>query len=129
MADVNRGNRPLSPHLSIYRNQINMVTSILNRITGVGMVLAAIMIVWWLLAAASGPEYYEAVNGWMTSWFACLIWFGSIWAFWFHFLGGLRHLVMDFGYGYELSQVNFWGWALVIASFVLTALTLVLLIA
>lgn len=127
MADVNRGNRPLSPHLSIYRNQINMVTSILNRITGVAMALAGVMLVWWFLAAASGPEYYDAVNGWMTGWFALLIWFGSIWALWFHFLGGIRHLIMDFGYGYELNTVNWSGWAIVVGSAVLALITIIAL--
>lgn len=127
MADVNRGNRPLSPHLSIYRYQISMVTSIMNRMTGAGMVLAAIMVVWWLLAAASGPEYYAAVNAWMTSWPAMLIWVGSIWAFWFHALAGLRHLIMDFGYGYELPRVNFTSWLIVGLSLVLAVITILVL--
>jgi succinate dehydrogenase / fumarate reductase cytochrome b subunit len=121
MADVNRGKRPLSPHISIYRNEINMITSIMNRITGVGMMLAAILIVWWLLAAATSEAYFDFVNGILTSWVGLLVMFGSLWALWFHFLGGLRHLVMDFGYGYELKAVDFWGWAIVALSFVLTA--------
>ncbi|MEK6205337.1 MAG: succinate dehydrogenase, cytochrome b556 subunit, partial [Amylibacter sp.] len=58
MADVNRGKRPLSPHLSIYRPQINMVTSIINRITGVAMSLAAVLVVWWLLAASTSSSYF-----------------------------------------------------------------------
>lgn len=121
MADVNRGNRPLSPHISVYRLQINMVTSILNRITGVAMTLAAVLIVWWLLAAATSASYFEFVDGFLTSWLGLLIMFGSLWALWFHFLGGIRHLIMDFGFGYENKSVDFWGWAIVILSFVLTA--------
>jgi len=121
MADVNRGKRPLSPHISIYRTEINMVTSILNRITGAGMMLAAVLIVWWLLAAATSEIYFDFVNGILTSWLGLIVMFGSLWALWFHFLGGLRHLVMDFGYGYELKSVDFWGWAIVVLSFVLTA--------
>ena len=128
MADVNRGNRPLSPHLSIYRMAITMLVSILNRITGAGMVLAAVMIVWWLMAAASGAEYYATVNGFLTSWFGLLILVGSLWALWFHFLGGLRHLFMDFGIGYEIKTVNMTGWIVVIGSFVLTALTLLCIV-
>ncbi|PLS23596.1 succinate dehydrogenase, cytochrome b556 subunit [Neptunicoccus cionae] len=124
MADVNRGNRPLSPHLSIYRLSITMFVSIANRITGAGMVLAAILVVWWLMAAASGPEYYEMANGFLTSWLGLLILVGSLWALWFHFLGGLRHLVMDFGIGYELKTVNSTGWGVVIGSFVLTVISL-----
>ncbi len=128
MADVNRGNRPLSPHISIYRMSITMLVSIMNRITGAGMALAAILIVWWLMAAASGADYYATVNGYLTSWLGLLILVGSLWALWFHFLGGLRHLIMDFGIGYELKTVNLTGWIVLIGSFVLTALSLICII-
>lgn len=121
MADVNRGNRPLSPHISIYRRQISMMTSIINRVAGAGMMLAAVLIVWWLLAASSSAAYFDFVDGILTSWLGLLILFGSLWALWFHFLAGIRHLVMDFGKGYELKSVNFWSWALVVGSLVLTA--------
>lgn len=124
MSDVNKSNRPLSPHLSIYRNQINMVTSILNRITGAALIVSLVMVVWWLLAASTGGGYFETVTAVMTHPLALLIWAGSIWAFWFHFLGGIRHLIMDFGYGYALSTVNRSGWAIVIGSVVLTAATI-----
>ncbi len=63
MADVNRGNRPLSPHLQIYRPQLTSITSILTRITGNGLIVAGLLIVWWLLAAASGPEYFAVADG------------------------------------------------------------------
>jgi succinate dehydrogenase / fumarate reductase cytochrome b subunit len=128
MADVNRGNRPLSPHLSIYRMAITMLVSILNRITGAGMVLAAILIVWWLMAAASGADYFATVDGFLTSWFGLLILVGSLWALWFHFLGGLRHLFMDFGRGYEIKTVNMTGWIVVIGSFVLTMISLICIV-
>lgn len=128
MADVNRGNRPLSPHLSIYRVTITMFVSIMNRIAGAGMVLAAVLIVWWLMAAASGPAYFDTVNGYLTSWLGLLILVGSLWALWFHFLGGLRHLVMDFGVGYELKTVNMTGWVVLIGSFVLTLISLICII-
>lgn len=128
MADVNRGNRPLSPHLSIYRVTITMFVSIMNRIAGAGMVLAAVLIVWWLMAAASGPTYFDTVNGYLTSWLGLLILVGSLWALWFHFLGGLRHLVMDFGIGYELKTVNMTGWVVLIGSFVLTLISLICII-
>lgn len=128
MADVNRGNRPLSPHLFIYRVTITMFVSIMNRIAGAGMVLAAVLIVWWLMAAASGPAYFDTVNGYLTSWLGLLILVGSLWALWFHFLGGLRHLVMDFGIGYELKTVNMTGWVVLIGSFVLTVISLICII-
>lgn len=128
MADVNRGNRPLSPHLFIYRVTITMFVSIMNRIAGAGLVLAAVLIVWWLMAAASGPAYFDTVNGYLTSWLGLLILVGSLWALWFHFLGGLRHLVMDFGIGYELKTVNMTGWVVLIGSFVLTVISLICII-
>lgn len=127
MADVNRGNRPLSPHLTVYRMMITMFVSIANRITGVGLSLAAMMVVWWLAAAASGPDYYATVNGYMTSWLAILIWAGSLWALWFHFLGGLRHLWMDFGQGYDLPTANATAWGVVIGSAVLALISIWLL--
>lgn len=121
MADVNRDKRPLSPHISIYRPQINSITSIINRVTGIAMSLAAVLIVWWLLAAATSAAYFDFVNGLLTSWFGLLILFGSLWALWFHFLGGVRHLVMDFGVGYDIKSVDFWGWAIIVLSLALTA--------
>ena len=127
MAAVNRGPRPFSPHLSIYRPQINMVTSIINRITGVAMSLAAVLVVWWLLAASTSSSYFDFVNGVLTSWFGLLVMFGSLWALWFHFLGGLRHLIMDFGVGYGLKLVDIGGWAIVVASLVLTAASIICL--
>ena len=127
MADVNRGNRPLSPHLSVYRMAITMFVSIANRVTGAGLMLAALMVVWWLMAAASGPDYFATVNGYMTSWLALLIWFGSIWALWFHFLGGLRHIWMDFGHGYDLPTVNATGWGVVVGSLILAVITILVL--
>lgn len=128
MADVNRGNRPLSPHLTIYRMAITMLVSIMNRITGAGMALAALLIVWWLMAAASGPEYFATVDGFLTSWLGLLILVGSLWALWFHFLGGLRHLFMDFGLGYDIKTVNMTGWIVLIGSFVLTVLSLICIV-
>lgn len=127
MADVNRGKRPLSPHLTIYHMAITMFVSIVNRITGVGLSVPAIMVVIWLTSAAMGPETFKLTSGLMTHWIAIAIWIGSIWALWFHFLGGLRHIYMDFGHGYDLRTVNATGWAVVIGSFVLAIITVWLL--
>ena len=122
MADVNRGNRPLSPHLQIYRPQITSMLSIVHRMTGVGMALGAVLVVWWLLAAATGPEYFALVDGLLTSWIGLLVLLGSTWALAYHLLNGIRHLVWDMGYGYELETVDKTGWAVVIGSGVLTVL-------
>ena len=126
MADVNRGNRPLSPHLSIYRPQITSTLSILHRICGVAMSLAALLIVWWFIAAASGPESFAAIDGFLTSWLGILILAGSLWAFWFHFFNGIRHLRWDATVGLGIGESNRTGWIAVILSVVVTLLTLVL---
>jgi succinate dehydrogenase / fumarate reductase cytochrome b subunit len=122
MADVNRGNRPLSPHLQIYRPQISSVLSIFHRITGVGLALGAVLVVWWLLAAATGPEYFAIVDGLLTSWIGHLVLLGVTWALAYHLLNGIRHLFWDMGYGFEIETVDKTGWAVVIGSAVLTVL-------
>ncbi|TRD23629.1 succinate dehydrogenase, cytochrome b556 subunit [Palleronia caenipelagi] len=123
MADVNRGNRPLSPHLQIYRPQLNMVTSILTRITGNALILGGILVTWWFVAAASGPEAFESFNGFLTSWFGDLILFGSLWALWYHLLAGLRHLYWDTGRGLDKSEIKNLSLAVLGGSAVLTILT------
>ncbi len=122
MADVNRGNRPLSPHLSIYRPQLTSVSSIFARITGVALLGAAVLVVWWFLAAASGPEYFAFVNGLMTSWFGDLVMFAALWAVCYHFLSGLRHLYWDTGRGLELKQAERLGWMVIFGSVILAVL-------
>lgn len=79
MADVNRGNRPLSPHLTIYRPQLTSMTSIFVRITGNALIAGALLIVWWLLAASTSPESFATADAVMTSWFGKLVMLGSIW--------------------------------------------------
>lgn len=130
MADVNRGNRPLSPFMigQVYRPQITSVLSIIHRITGVAMTLAAVLIVWWFLAAASGPEYLETAEWYLTSWIGHLVLLGSLWALWFHFCNGIRHLYWDLGYGFELDKVTRSGMFTVAASVVLTIFSIVIFI-
>jgi succinate dehydrogenase / fumarate reductase cytochrome b subunit len=123
MADVNRGNRPLSPHLSIYRPQLTSVTSILTRITGNALILAAFLTVWWFLAAATSPAYFDVVDGIVTSFVGDLIMFGSLWALWYHTLAGVRHLIWDNAAMLDIPTAEKLGWAVVIGSFILTALT------
>ena len=122
MADVNRGNRPLSPHLTIYRPQITSMLSILHRVTGVALTLGLILAVWWLLAAATGPEYFAFVDGLATSWIGHLVWLGSTWALAYHFCNGIRHLIWDMGYGFDLDQVTMSGQVVLGASVALTGL-------
>ena len=126
MADVNRGNRPLSPHLSIYRPQITSVTSILTRITGNAMLVAALLIVWWFLAAATSPEAYATANAVITSLLGDLVMALSLWGLWYHTLAGIRHLIWDNAVGLDLPTAYKLGWAVVIGSVVLTLVTLLI---
>jgi succinate dehydrogenase / fumarate reductase cytochrome b subunit len=123
MADVNRGNRPLSPHLSIYRPQLTSMTSILTRITGNAMLLSALLIVWWFLAAASGPEYFAIVNGFLTSWFGDLIMVLSVLGLWYHTLAGIRHLIWDNAVMMDIPTAEKLGWVCIGGSVLLTLIT------
>jgi len=120
MADVNRGHRPLSPHLTIYRPQMTSVTSIFVRITGNAVIVAALMIVWWFAAAAAGPDAFARANGFVTSWFGDLVLFLSTWAMWYHTFGGLRHLIWDSGHGLDVETSEAMGWLMIIGSVLFT---------
>ncbi len=123
MADVNRGDRPLSPHLMIYRKQLNSITSILTRITGNGLIVGGLLVTWWLIAAATGPEAFATADAVLTSWFGDLVMFLSLWALWYHTLAGLRHLYWETGRGFDLPTSRLLGWGCIIGSVVLTVLT------
>ncbi len=126
MAEVDPATRPLSPHLTIYRPQLTSITSILTRITGNALIIAAVLIVWWLLAAATSPGYFAVANGVITSWFGDLVLTLSLWAMWYHYLAGIRHLYFDTGKGLDIATAEKLGWAVIIGSVVLTILTLIL---
>ena len=127
MADVNRGNRPLSPHLSIYRPQITSVTSILTRITGNALLFSSLLVVWWLLSAATSPEYFAFADGVLTSWFGDLVMSLSLLGLWYHTLAGARHLIWDNGFMLDLEMAEKLGWAIIGGSVVLTILTLIII--
>jgi len=95
-----RGNRPLSPHLQIYKPILTMVMSILHRITGAALYFGTVLLAWWLIAAAAGPAYFDFVNGIYGSIIGRLILFGFTWALVHHMLGGLRHFIWDMGAGF-----------------------------
>lgn len=122
MADVDRGTRPLSPHLQIYRPQWTWVPSILHRMAGVGLMLGGVLVVWWLLAAAAGPQAFATADGLITSWLGHLVLLGLTWALAYHFLNGVRHLVWDLGYGFEVETAERSAQATVAGSVVLTVL-------
>ena len=119
--------RPLSPHLQIYRIQITSVSSILTRITGHALMAGVVLGVWWLAAAAISDAAFATANSVATSWFGDIVFTGSLWAVWYHYLAGLRHLWFDAGHGLEIRTAELLGWACVIGSVVLTVLTVVLL--
>jgi succinate dehydrogenase / fumarate reductase cytochrome b subunit len=125
MADVNRGNRPLSPHLTVFRPLLSMMMSIAHRITGCGLGLGGVLVVWWFLAAARGPESFAFVDGLLTSWIGGLVLLLSMAALWYHFFNGIRHLVWDTGAGFELDQVRTGGIAVLAATAVMTVITLI----
>ncbi|HEX9856874.1 MAG TPA: succinate dehydrogenase, cytochrome b556 subunit [Paracoccaceae bacterium] len=126
MAEVKRASRPLSPHLQIYRPQLTSITSILTRITGNALIFGVLLAVWWLLAAATSAEYFATVNGIATSWFGDLVFTGSLWAVWYHYLAGLRHLYFDAGRGLDIPTAEKLGWGCIIGSVVLTVLTIII---
>ena len=126
MAETREVERPLSPHLQIYRPQITSISSILTRITGNALIVASLLIVWWLLAAATSYAYFQVANSVLTSWFGDLVLTLSLWAVWYHYLAGLRHLVWDAGKGLDLPTAEKMGWGCIIGSVVLTVITLLL---
>jgi succinate dehydrogenase / fumarate reductase cytochrome b subunit len=123
MADVNRGNRPLSPHLQVYRPQLTSITSILTRITGNALILSVLMVAWWFLAAATSEAAFATADAVLRSVLGQLILLGSLWALWYHTLAGIRHLIWDQGKMLEIEQAEMLGWACVVGSVVLTVLT------
>ena len=127
MADVNRGNRPLSPHLQVYRPQLTSVTSILVRITGNALLVGALLVVWWLLAAATGPEHFATADAVLRSWFGDLVLFLSLWALWYHSLGGIRHLIWDSGRGLDLKSSYTMGYIMIGGSVLLTLFTVLVI--
>jgi succinate dehydrogenase / fumarate reductase cytochrome b subunit len=118
--------RPLSPHLMIYRPQISSVLSIFHRFTGIALGAGTLLLVWWLVAAASSDAAYAAVAWCLTSWLGYLLLFGWTAALWYHFCNGIRHLAWDFGYGYEINSLRVSGIAMLTATAVLTVLTWVI---
>ncbi len=126
MADVNRGDRPLSPHLSIYRPLYTMILSITHRITGVGLTLGLLMVTWWFLAAAISEGYFEFANAMLTSVVGGIILIASLWALMFHLCNGIRHLFWDAGYGFDLQTAWRSGLVVIFGSITLTVLVLVI---
>ncbi|MDP6603507.1 MAG: succinate dehydrogenase, cytochrome b556 subunit [Rhodospirillales bacterium] len=112
--------RPLSPHLLIYRPQITSVLSIAHRFTGVVLSFGALVLTYWLTSAAYGPEAFARAQAVLGSWFGRLMLLGLTFSLFFHFCNGIRHLVWDAGWGFEMNQLRATGWLVVTTSMILT---------
>ena len=119
-------NRPLSPHLQIYKPQLTSVLSITHRGTGVFLSVGAFFLSCWLLALASGPAHFEKLQAHLSSWYGQCILYAFIFSLYFHLCNGIRHLIWDIGLGLEINTTYRTGYAVVAGSIILTLLTLCL---
>ncbi len=115
-------NRPLSPHLQVYRPQLTSVLSITHRATGVALALGLLLLVYWLFALAAGPESFSNARELLGSWIGRIVLLGFSFALFYHLCNGIRHLFWDAGLGLELKSAYASGWAVVAVSSALTAL-------
>lgn len=113
------GVRPLSPFLTVFRWPITMATSIVHRVTGVGLAGGMLVLVWWLVSAASGPETYKFFLALIETTLGQLVLFGFTWALAYHAVNGVRHLAWDLGYGFALRTANMTGILVFVLSVVL----------
>lgn len=112
--------RPLSPHLQVYRFEWTMLLSITHRITGVALAGGAVVLVWWLIALAIGPDYFALAQGLLGSWLGRLLLLGWTWAAFYHLCNGIRHLCWDVGWGFDLRTARATGILVLVLSVVLT---------
>jgi len=119
-------NRPLSPHLQIYKPQFTSVLSILHRITGVALALGTLLLVYWLMAAAAGPDRFAQAQGLIGSIVGRLLLFGWSFALFYHLLNGIRHLFWDAGKGFELKTAFISGWLVVAGAVLFTLIAWIL---
>ena len=117
---MNDSKNPLSPHLQIYRWHISSLLSITHRISGVINLLALILIFFWLIFLSSGENNYESFLLIINSFIGKFILIGFTWSMSFHALSGIRHLVWDLGYGFEIKTANITGVIVIIFSLILT---------
>lgn len=113
-------NRPLSPHLQVYRPQLTSVLSITHRVTGVVLAAGLLLLAYWLVALAAGPGPFSSAGALMGSWFGKLVLLGFSYALFYHMCNGVRHLFWDMGFGFELNTAYASGWAVVVVSVALT---------
>ena len=119
-------NRPLSPHLQVYRPQITSVLSITHRITGVVLTGGAVLFFFWITSATYGAEVFGTAQVVMGSWFGQLVLWGMVFSLFYHLGNGVRHLAWDVGWGFELDKMRTSGWLTIIFAVAMTVLTLVI---
>ncbi|MEK9672301.1 MAG: succinate dehydrogenase, cytochrome b556 subunit [Rhodospirillaceae bacterium] len=118
-----RRERPLSPHLQVYRPQITSVLSITHRATGVALAGGALVLTYWITSATYGAGAFDTAQGVVGSWFGKLVVIGLLFSLYYHLANGIRHLMWDAGRGFDLPTVRSTGWTVVIFSVVATAAT------
>ena len=114
--------RPLSPHLQIYKPQLTSIMSISHRITGVALALGTLLLTWWVMAAATGPEAFQSVRSVIGSPIGYLLLLGWSFALFYHMANGIRHLMWDSGHGLEIRQAEFAGYVVIAAAATLTVI-------
>jgi succinate dehydrogenase / fumarate reductase cytochrome b subunit len=119
-------NRPLSPHLQIYRPMLTMMMSIAHRISGTANAIGFLLLAWWLVAIASGPEAYATVEHFFSSLIGRTLLFLFSWSLIHHMLGGIRHLIWDTGRALDRTSIEVLAWLTIISS---TALTILIWVA
>ncbi|RDV04186.1 succinate dehydrogenase, cytochrome b556 subunit [Undibacter mobilis] len=119
-ATAPRRSRPLSPHLQIYRPMLTMTMSIVHRITGGALYFGTLLLAWWLISAAAGPNAYATFEAFIGSFIGRVILFGYTWALLHHMLGGIRHLIWDTLHGFEPAEREWLTVATLVGSIVLT---------
>lgn len=119
--------RPLSPHLQVYKPQLTSMLSILHRATGATLYMASLLVVYWLFALASGSSHAETLNSGLTEWWGKLVLYGILFCVYYHLANGLRHLMWDTGKGLDLKTAYLTGWLVLVFSLVATGLTVFLM--
>jgi len=124
MSVANRpSNRPLSPHLQVYRPQLTSVLSILHRATGIALSVGALYLAIWVMYAAGGARGYEAFQSFNASILGRILLGGWLFSAFYHLCNGIRHLFWDAGYGFELRDAYRSGWIVVVVALIATVLS------
>ncbi len=122
---MSSADRPVSPHLQIYKPQLTSVLSILHRFTGLGLAAGAAVLVAWLIAAAHGAAAFDAAQSIAGAWYGRLLLFLWAFALFYHLCNGIRHLAWDAGFGFDLKTTYLTGWSVVVAAMALTLICFV----